>query len=477
MANPTRQCCTWGAECYRVCAQHKARFAHPSDPDWQRAYQQQSLGDRRRPEAPVAAASRAPKRIRTAVSTMGEGGAAAASSAGPPPPLQQQLPLRIIATADTHGNHEELGGCIDSLVGGCGDDEQPVLVLAGDTEPSAKFCAWLKQRAQENARLKIVMVLGDHDKTHKNLQDDPAARHPVVVEFARQRLLGKDCGVAQTWEQAQRWTRAIQHQTNVHSGCVIKEAVLLHDSGVRIGNEVLWGSAYHPNKPDSEGQQAWCFQESENKLAERFMSIPPQTTVLVTHGPPRGCLDRAGGSFVCVHRRTGADGGAVALKELRSAESGRCGSTALAMRVEQLASLKLHIFGHVHASQNDELTQAGQTSDETPRSKISQRPGPPGRGALLSVNAAAEQLVPGVKWRLADDNPYKPLRSPFVLRVGAERQFRVDRRGKEAKGGGSKDAAVVVAVAAACVLNGPSTDPIGDGTAAHMPISHRTQQA
>ena len=174
--------------------------------------------------------------------------------------------------------------------------------------------------------------------------------------------------------------------------------------------------------------------------------------MLITHGPPRGCLDRTGGSLAASNKR-GRDGDAGGTeKKLVKAEQ-RCGSEALAERVQHLPNLKLHIFGHVHASQNDELQTAGETSAETPRSKHD--------GRVLFVNAAAEQLFASLKWKLAEGNPRKALRDPFVLGVAEDRRFAVDPRGCESGGSAAAARAPAARQSAACVYSSPGPDPIG----------------
>jgi predicted phosphodiesterase len=61
------------------------------------------------------------------------------------------------------------------------------------------------------------------------------------------------------------------------------------------------------------------------QLQKKWEAIPDDTALLVTHGPPCGILDKnEGGQYI--------------------------GDPVLAYRLSQLADLRLHVFGHVHAS-------------------------------------------------------------------------------------------------------------------------------
>lgn len=70
-----------------------------------------------------------------------------------------------------------------------------------------------------------------------------------------------------------------------------------------------------------------AFGKSSPKDRERHWSrVPKNTHVLVTHGPPSGILD------------------------LSPDQVERMGDPELRNRVRALASLKLHVFGHVHGA-------------------------------------------------------------------------------------------------------------------------------
>lgn len=103
----------------------------------------------------------------------------------------------------------------------------------------------------------------------------------------------------------------------------------LQDETVRIDEHVVHGS------PWTLPFMNWAFMLPEDQLAEKWRLIPADTTILVTHGPPHGTLDLV-------------------------ARGERVGSTSLRRRIDELAHLELHVFGHVHEGRGQE-TRGGCT--------------------------------------------------------------------------------------------------------------------
>ena len=103
----------------------------------------------------------------------------------------------------------------------------------------------------------------------------------------------------------------------------ITNAVYLRDSSVEIEGFKIYGSPWTPRFFD------WAFnQDRGQESAERWAKIPDDTDILITHGPPHGILDR-------VYNK----GDHLGCEELRK-------------RVDDL-TLKLHVFGHIHAGYGD----------------------------------------------------------------------------------------------------------------------------
>jgi len=98
---------------------------------------------------------------------------------------------------------------------------------------------------------------------------------------------------------------------------MITNGVLLINEGVRVCGLNIWGS------PVTCDDAAYGYTTREER-AKLYASIPADTHILVTHGPPYGILDREPGS------------------------PKREGCTELRLAVMRLQP-RLHVFGHVHA--------------------------------------------------------------------------------------------------------------------------------
>ena len=66
--------------------------------------------------------------------------------------------------------------------------------------------------------------------------------------------------------------------------------VLLQDSAADVDGVRLWGTPYTPTFYN------WAFMEDESQLVKRFGAIPEELDILVSHGPPMWCCDRAYGA-------------------------------------------------------------------------------------------------------------------------------------------------------------------------------------
>lgn len=176
--------------------------------------------------------------------------------------------MRLVCVSDTHSLHWQIPNIPD------GD----VLIHAGDSlgqgtlENIAELNEWLGTFPH---RHKIV-IAGNHDWA---FQETP--------ETAREAL---------------------------------SNAIYLEDSGVEIDGLRFWGSPWTPTFMD------WAFILDRGKpLYQTWKSIPDNTDVLITHGPPKGIGDLATLGFRCQN----------------------VGCIDLLRRIDQL-KLKAHIFGHIH---------------------------------------------------------------------------------------------------------------------------------
>jgi predicted phosphohydrolase len=170
---------------------------------------------------------------------------------------------RLVCISDTHSLHARM------LV-----PDGDVLVHAGDLSKRGRrdeieaFDAWLGTLPHPHK----VVIAGNHDWAFER---DPEAR---------------------TW---------------------IRNATYLQDEGVTIAGLRFWGSPWQPRFFD------WAFNLDRGpQLAEVWAKIPEGLDVLVTHGPPRGVLDRTA----------------------RGDEAG-CDDLLAAVALKRP---RFHVFGHIH---------------------------------------------------------------------------------------------------------------------------------
>jgi predicted phosphohydrolase len=96
-----------------------------------------------------------------------------------------------------------------------------------------------------------------------------------------------------------------------------REVHYLQDSGVTLQGLRIWGSPWQPWFYD------WAFNLPRGpEIRAKWELIPPDTDILITHGPPADILDR-------------------------NSHGQPVGCVDLAERVAQLRLL-LHLFGHIH---------------------------------------------------------------------------------------------------------------------------------
>lgn len=98
---------------------------------------------------------------------------------------------------------------------------------------------------------------------------------------------------------------------------LITNAIYLQDDEIVIDGIKFYGSPHTP------WFHNWAFniQRGED-IRVKWDRIPDDTDVLITHGPPYGILDKEGDEHL--------------------------GCEELLTRVNQLAKLKAHVFGHIH---------------------------------------------------------------------------------------------------------------------------------
>ena len=147
-----------------------------------------------------------------------------------------------------------------------------------------------------------------------------------------------------TYEQthaAAEWLRTQPHQFKLviagnhdfwlerEGPTVLRGLTYLQDSGIEIGGHLFWGSPWVPRF------QNWAFLKDRGEaIRQQWRLIPQETSVLITHGPPAGIMDRVSDEL-------------------------HAGCADLLRRVLEVKPL-LHVFGHVHESGGVQV-QAGIT--------------------------------------------------------------------------------------------------------------------
>lgn len=175
-------------------------------------------------------------------------------------------PIAVACFSDTHGRHQQLIVPASDLLLCAGD-----FTARGGRDEVLRFVDWfaLQPAAQR------VLIAGNHD----------------------------------------RWCE--EHPDEVASLCAEREILWLLDSGVEVLGWRLWGSPVTPTF------RSMAFNRARGPaLSEHWARVPADTDILITHGPPRGLLDR-----MALGRRVGSD-------ELR--------------RELPRVRPRLHVFGHIH---------------------------------------------------------------------------------------------------------------------------------
>jgi len=123
------------------------------------------------------------------------------------------------------------------------------------------------------------------------------------------------------------------HDTALEFGNVSRKnlplgVIYLQHEAITIDKVKIFGSPYTPTFGKN-----WAFNANAEDIERYWNDIPEDTTILVTHGPPKGILD-----LTKFDSRPGADGKSYF----------QCGCPLLLKRVLQVQP-KYHIFGHIHS--------------------------------------------------------------------------------------------------------------------------------
>lgn len=180
--------------------------------------------------------------------------------------------LRIVCISDTHGQHAKVSVPDGDLLIHAGD----FMAFGAKPKEIIQFNQWLGTLPHQHK----IVIAGNHD-----------------VMFERHSATARE---------------------------LLNNAIYLENSGTEIAGLKIWGS---PVQPEFNN---WAFNVARGAAIRRYWEmIPPDTDILVTHGPPFGMLDQSNPS------------------------SDHLGCEELALVVEKIKP-RLHIFGHIHGGHGDE---------------------------------------------------------------------------------------------------------------------------
>jgi len=109
--------------------------------------------------------------------------------------------------------------------------------------------------------------------------------------------------------------------------------VYLENSSVTIEGIKIYGSPVTPRFYD------WAFNVDRGEPLRKYWdTIPEDTDILVTHGPPKGVLDQASASMNTFH----------------------CGCEELLLALKRIHP-KIHVFGHIHGGHGKHEMSYGTT--------------------------------------------------------------------------------------------------------------------
>ena len=152
------------------------------------------------------------------------------------------------------------------------------------------------------------------------------------------------------WLRDQQYRKKVviagNHDNHLQNGYKIKYGDYLQDSGIEFDGFKIWGSPW-TKQFDHQNPKCMAFAlETEQELANKWILIPNDITILVTHSPPYGILDLINDNPI-------TEWGQNPIKN-------HVGSSSLAAYIDLVkAPPKLWIFGHIHEGYGREEVIAG----------------------------------------------------------------------------------------------------------------------
>lgn len=198
------------------------------------------------------------------------------------------MELVISAFSDTHNKHKRIKIPECDLAIFSGD-----FSTLGYKKEVELFLSWLTKQTQCK---KIIFIAGNHDR---------------CFDQSMNITTGADL-----------WLPEILIKFNVNTSGIDNDSriIYLENSSINLYGLNIWGSPITPNFNPAK----WAFNKPRGRsISLVWDSIPDDTDIVITHGPPIGILD-----FV----------------DYKGTYEG---CVALADRIKQVKP-KLHVFGHIH---------------------------------------------------------------------------------------------------------------------------------
>jgi len=126
---------------------------------------------------------------------------------------------------------------------------------------------------------------------------------------------------------------AIERNWITRDHFIEKDIVYLQNESITLDGVNIWGSPYTPSFGSG-----WAFNRKRDKLHDLWATIPDDTSIVISHGPPMGILDLSYSAY--------------------GNKLENCGCTAFKKRILQLQP-ELCLFGHIHNC--EDLINAGTT--------------------------------------------------------------------------------------------------------------------
>ena len=191
--------------------------------------------------------------------------------------------------------------------------------------------------------MKVVLISDTHDR-HRDLtipQCDllihagdiaHTGESAVIMDFLhwiREQKAKQTIFIAGNHDNALRYNQTVRGMVDI-----CPWVTYLQDRSLKLNDLKFYGSPWQPEY----NNMAFNLPRGSEELKNTWRRIPLDTDVLITHGPPKGILDRN--------------------EAERGGES--CGCELLAQRLE-LVKPKLHVFGHIHEARGSYVSPYGTT--------------------------------------------------------------------------------------------------------------------